>query len=114
MLPMALPGKRPISALWKLAKLRRTTVRDPSASSVELTDVTGAQQQLVADHLGLGGVLAQGGDEEFAPEHGIFSVAQGFGGIAEDAAVDAGLTTEMLVQKACLGLQGFPRFREVE
>ena len=42
----------------------------------QLPDVAGAQQQLMAHHLGFGRVLAQGGNEEFAPKHGIFSVAQ--------------------------------------
>ncbi len=35
----------------------------------KLADVTGAQQQLVAGDLGLGGVFTQRGDEELAPEH---------------------------------------------
>ena len=34
----------------------------------KLADVTGAQQQLVADNLGFGGVLAQCGNEQLAPE----------------------------------------------
>ena len=38
-------------------------------ASGKLADVAGAQQKLMAGDLGLGGVFAQRGDEEFAPEH---------------------------------------------
>ena len=35
----------------------------------KLADVAGAQQQLVADDFGFGGVLPQRGDEKLAPTH---------------------------------------------
>ena len=63
-----------ISSRTMLLNLQQRPLREKQIAvdaGGKLADVAGAQQQLMANDFGLGGIFAQRGDEKFAPEHSV-------------------------------------------